>query len=148
MNRLRKLISAQALLDYLKTAAPDMPVYVSFTLHDPQTISDGTTIQEAVTAIDGDQQVFAVGINCVSPKIVTAAVKEIHRFTDKPIVVYPNLGASYNPATKKWEEIHAQFDFTALAREWYQHGARLIGGCCTMGPEQVKEIAAFYQTLK
>lgn len=136
-----------ALLDWLTANAPEMPVYVSFTLHDTQTISDGTSLAEAVATIDKYHQVFAIGINCVTPLVVTAAIDEIKQATAKPVVVYPNLGASYNPQSKQWEPIKHQFDFNALAEEWYQHGARLIGGCCTTGPAQIRAITSFYQNL-
>lgn len=143
-----KLTETAALLDYLQKAVPTMPVYISFTLHDAQTISDGTSIAEAVKKVDSYPQVFAIGINCISPQIVTSALDEIGKFTNKPLVVYPNQGAAYNPQIKQWESIKQTFDFTALAREWYQHGARLIGGCCTTGPREIQAIAEFYQTVR
>lgn len=142
-----KLTEVVALLDYLTANAANVPVYVSFTLHDKQTISDGTSLREAVTKVSSYHQAFAVGINCVKPQIVTPAIDEIKRYTDKEIVVYPNLGASYNPKTKQWEKFDQDFNFTELAGEWYHHGAHLIGGCCTTGPQQIKEIKAFYTTI-
>lgn len=142
-----KLTEVIALLDYLTANAADVPAYVSFTLHDDQTISDGTSLREAVAKVSSYRQVFAVGVNCVKPQIVTPAIEEIKRYTNKAIVVYPNLGASYNPVAKQWEKFDQDFNFTDLAREWYQHGAHLIGGCCTTGPQQIKEIKAFYETI-
>lgn len=143
-----KLTEVVALLDYLTANAADVPVYVSFTLHDNQTISDGTSLREAATKVSSYRQVFAVGINCVKPQMVTPAIDEIKLYTDKTIVAYPNLGASYNPVTKQWEKFDQDFNFTELAGQWYQHGAHLIGGCCTTGPQQIKEIKAFYETIR
>ncbi|MBT8855417.1 hypothetical protein BTH53_03220 [Lactobacillus delbrueckii subsp. bulgaricus] len=54
-------------LNWLKENASDYPVYVSFTLKDATHISDGTTLEQAVSAVDKFEQVFAIGINCISP---------------------------------------------------------------------------------
>ena len=143
-----KLDEVLVLLNYLQKTQPTLPVYVSFTLHDDHTISDGTSLQTAITTLNNYSQVFAVGVNCVSPLLVTPALDEIGKYTTKPLVAYPNLGSAYNPQIKQWEDIHQHFDFTQLAQEWYDHGGRLIGGCCTTGPQQIKEVAAFYSTLK
>lgn len=135
------------LLDWLKKNKIKIPVYISFTLKNAKQISDGISLKEAVSKINQYDQVFAVGVNCVNPKIVTAAVDEINKYTNKAIIVYPNLGVTYDPKTKQWAAIKEHFDFGKLAREWYQHGARIIGGCCTTGPKQIAAVNKFYQTL-
>ncbi|MBT8912592.1 hypothetical protein BTI54_07260 [Lactobacillus delbrueckii subsp. bulgaricus] len=101
-----KLDEPLAVLNWLKENASDYPVYVSFTLKDATHISDGTTLEQAVSAVDKFEQVFAIGINCISPDLVAPALKEIGKYTFKPlvvypIVVYPNLGASYDPKIKR-----------------------------------------------
>ncbi|MDN5584445.1 MAG: homocysteine S-methyltransferase family protein [Lactobacillus sp.] len=30
--------------------------------------------------------------------------------------------------------------FNKLTKKWYQEGARLIGGCCTTGPTEIKQM--------
>lgn len=30
---------------------------------------------------------------------------------------------------------------------WYEAGARLIGGCCRTGPEDIRKVAAFRKSL-
>ena len=143
-----KVMEPVAVLNWLKENDPGIPVYVSFTLKDAQHISDGTPIEEAVSKVNQYDQVFAVGINCVSPDLVDPALKEFTKYTDKPLVVYPNLGATYDPKIKRWRAFKETFDFSKLTKEWYEDGARLIGGCCTTGPKEIKEIRKAIDKLR
>lgn len=143
-----KLDEPVAVLKWLKGHDPQMLVYVSFTLKDTKHISDGTTIAEAVTKINKYDQVFAIGINCVSPSLVQDALIELGRYTEKPLVVYPNLGASYDPKIKQWRKFNQKFDFNVLTKKWYEIGARLIGGCCTTGPREIKQIRKVIDELR
>ncbi|WEV38533.1 homocysteine S-methyltransferase [Lactobacillus sp. ESL0680] len=142
-----KLTEVIALLTWLTNNAPQIPVYVSFTLHDTTRISDGTSLKKVIPAINEFQQVFAVGINCVKPILVTTTIKTIHQLTDKEIVVYPNQGYSYDSFSKTWLKIPYTTDFYQSTKKWYKVGAHLIGGCCTTGPEQTREIARAFQEI-
>lgn len=138
------------LLDWLKENAPQMPVYVSFTLkkqEDPNYISDGTSIKEAVTQVNQFKQVFAIGINCIHPLAVSPALYNIRLYTKKPMVVYPNLGGIYNIQKGKWEPFKEKIDLPTLVKKWYGLGAKLIGGCCSTLPKQIKIISQTYQNL-
>ncbi|MBP2057864.1 homocysteine S-methyltransferase [Lactobacillus colini] len=139
-----KLSETIVLLDWVKKNAKNIPVYVSFTLKNSKQISDGTSLKEAIKKINEYQQVFAVGINCVNPDLVDEALIEMNKYTDKSLVVYPNSGTVYDPKVKQWKKVEKQYEFSQLAARWYQLGARLIGGCCTTGPEEIKRIS---QTL-
>lgn len=143
-----KLTETQVLLDWLTQHVPEVPVYVSFTLKDKTTISDGTSLAHAAQVVDKYKQVVGIGINCVAPNLVTPALELLSKNTIKPLVVYPNQGASYNPEIKEWEEVKEHFDFSKLTKTWYEKGARLIGGCCTTGPKEVKQISTTLNQLK
>lgn len=143
-----KLDEPLTVLNWLKDNASDYPVYVSFTLKDAAHISDGTPLEQAVSAVDKFEHVFSIGINCVSPDLVSPALKEISKYTSKPLVVYPNLGASYDPKIKQWREFNEKFDFNELTKKWYEKGARLIGGCCTTGPTEIKQISDCLKQLR
>lgn len=143
-----KLSEPVAVLDWLKENKSEIPVYVSFTLKDSKHISDGTLIKEAAKKLENYTQVFAIGINCVNPKLVNDSLDEFHKFMDKPLVVYPNLGATYDPEVKQWVEFKEKFDFEEVTKEWYQRGARLIGGCCTTGPKEISEIRKAIDQLR
>lgn len=142
-----KLDEVVVLLDWLKENAPKMPVYVSFTLHDTTKISDGTPLKKVMEKLNEYDQVFAVGANCFKPFFATAAIDKMREFTKKTIIIYPNLGGVYDEFERKWIPFNAKFDFGKLSKEWYEHGARIIGGCCSTGVKEITQIASFYKTL-
>ncbi|MBD5432635.1 MAG: homocysteine S-methyltransferase [Lactobacillus sp.] len=143
-----KLIETQVLLDWLIQNEPHMPVYVSFTLKNETSISDGTSLAQATQIVDKYEQVIGIGVNCVAPNLVSPALELLNKNTTKPLVVYPNQGASYNPEIKEWEEVKDHFDFSKLTKTWYEKGARLIGGCCTTGPKEINQISTTLSQLK
>ncbi|MBA1395300.1 homocysteine S-methyltransferase, partial [Lactobacillus sp. XV13L] len=95
-----QLFEVKTLLDWMQINAPQMPVYVSFTVQNPQTLSDGTPLKQAVLLVNNYHQVFAVGVNCLAPTKVLPAIQQIRSQTSKEIIVYPNLGSSYDPQSK------------------------------------------------
>lgn len=143
-----KLSEPLALLRWLEDNVSDMPVYVSFTLRDDETLSDGTSLAKAIKEVSKYRQVFAVGINCIAPKLVDKALKVIRKNTTKQIIIYPNLGATYNPKTKTWTKVVDSFDFDQAIRRWHLAGADIIGGCCTTGPAEIKQIADYFDDLE
>lgn len=145
-----KLDEVSVLLDWLKENASQIPIYVSFTLKnqsDSDHISDGTSIKEAVEKVDQYEQVFAIGINCIKPQAVSVALQNVRKYTKKPMVVYPNLGGVYNVEKQKWEPFKEKINLHALTKEWYRSGAKLIGGCCSTLPQQIKIISETYSQL-
>lgn len=140
-----KLSEPLALLRWLEKNVPQMPVYVSFTLRDEMTLSDGTELKRAVAAISKFEQVFAIGVNCIVPELVSGALKVMRQATTKKLIVYPNLGAQYDPETKTWAKSEQQLDFTQLTEKWYQAGASIIGGCCMTTSPQISQIAMYFE---
>ncbi|KDA46273.1 homocysteine S-methyltransferase [Ligilactobacillus animalis] len=140
-----KLSEPLALLRWLEKNVPQMPVYVSFTLRDEMTLSDGTELKRAVAAISKFEQVFAIGVNCIVPELVSGALKVMRQATTKKLIVYPNLGAQYDPETKTWAKSEQQLDFTQLTEKWYQAGASIIGGCCMTTSPQISQIATYLE---
>lgn len=138
-----KLGEVLALLAELQHSYPKIPVFVSFSLKDSQTISDGTALSFSVEEVDRYQQVFAIGVNCTNLEVVPDAIRILKYSSQEPIVVYPNSGAQYDPETKTWTTQAGALDFHSEFPKWYQAGARLIGGCCTTMPANIAEIANF-----
>ena len=101
-----KLSEVKAVLDLLKNEYPDQKVYVSFTLQNAETISEGTKLVDAAKAVAQYDQVIGVGVNCIPPRLVTPAIKKLKEATALPIIVYPNSGASYDATTKTLSLIH------------------------------------------
>ncbi len=102
-------------------------------------LCDGTTIREAIGSLRADGWV-AVGFNCTRPELAPELIGTIRELTALPIVVYPNSGEAYDAVEKRWRDDPSVADFPAAASVWRGLGARLIGGCCRIGPDQIREV--------
>jgi homocysteine S-methyltransferase len=127
-------------LGQLLSETPDCAAWVSFSCLDEKRINDGTSIARAVEAIHGLKQVVAVGVNCSAPQLISGLVGEIKKVTDKPIIVYPNSGERYDPATGGWRDETEPNDFVDASIQWCTEGAKIIGGCCRTSPEHIRNI--------
>ena len=128
-----------ALLDLLHET-PDVPCMFSFSCRDAAHLYDGSRLAASIPPLSESEQVVAIGANCVPPSLVPALIAHIGQLTDKPVVVYPNSGESYDAVAKRWLGIAEPVDFGTAAKRWYDQGARLLGGCCRTGPDHVRAI--------
>ncbi|MFI7499736.1 homocysteine S-methyltransferase [Streptomyces sp. NPDC049687] len=115
-----------------------VPAWLSYTVDGRQTRA-GQPLEEAFALAADVDEVIAVGVNCCAPEDVDAAVATAARVTGKPVVVYPNSGEAWDAEARAWR---GRSSFTSeQVRGWRDSGARLIGGCCRVGPEAVASIA-------
>lgn len=87
----------------------------------------------------GSDTVLAVGVNCTAPDAVLPAVHAAAT-SGKPVVVYPNSGEGWDAAGRRWRGTPG-IEPAAVAG-WVGAGARLVGGCCRLGPDRIRQIAA------
>ena len=60
-------LEAQALIELLAEEFPESEAYLSFTVQESATISDGTSLDEIAKLVSQSDQILALGINCSSP---------------------------------------------------------------------------------
>jgi len=65
----------------------------------------------------------------------------------KNFVVYPNSGEVYNKLCNCWKEAGNRDIFLDSVKQWYNLGAKIIGGCCRTGPDDIKFISDFRSSL-
>jgi homocysteine S-methyltransferase len=118
------------------------PAWISFQARDASSLADGSPVQAAAALADRSTRVVATGVNCVAPELVTGLIARIREATEKPPVVYPNRGDSWDAASRRWIESGAPVALDRLASGWLAAGARLIGGCCRTTPADIRAIAA------
>ncbi|MGW7019649.1 homocysteine S-methyltransferase [Streptomyces decoyicus] len=116
-----------------------VPAYLSYSVAGDRTRA-GQPLAEAFAVAADVDEVIAVGINCCSPDDADRAVRLAAQVTGKPVVVYPNSGESWDAAARAWCGSPA-FSADRVAA-WAADGARLIGGCCRVGPDAIAELAA------
>jgi len=121
--------------------------WISFSCRDEAHVCEGGKLEECVRQVEASPQVAAVGINCTSPEFIPSLIREAKKATDKPILVYPNSGESYNAKKHDWNGDPAYESFSDEARDWYKCGASLIGGCCRTTPKDIQMIADWARNI-
>ncbi|HSM70223.1 MAG TPA: homocysteine S-methyltransferase family protein, partial [Anaerolineales bacterium] len=133
-------IEAQALVKLLDEFE-GVHAWISFSCRDEVHVCEGEKLEVCILQIESSSQVVAVGVNCTSPRFIPALIREAKKATDKPILVYPNSGESYNAYKHEWNGDPVYKSFSEEAKNWYEAGARMIGGCCRSTVEDIQAIA-------
>lgn len=137
------LDEARALVTLL-AQHPDALAWMSFTSADGIHTAHGEPLTDCARLLDRFSNVIAIGVNCVKPEIVGEAIRALRAGTSKAIVVYPNSGEQWDAQTHGWRGSRDHTSLAALAPQWVSAGARMVGGCCRIGP---REIAALDEAL-
>lgn len=116
---------------------PDVLAWMSFTSADGIHTSHGEPLVECARFLDRVPNVIAVGVNCVKPEIVSDAIRALRAGTSKAIVVYPNSGEQWDGQAHHWNGSHGHGSLAELAPQWVNAGARMVGGCCRIGPREI-----------
>jgi len=104
-------------------------------------INDGTDISKCAQLLSAHPNVFAIGVNCTAPKYISGLIKVLKENSGtKKILVYPNSGEAYNSKTKTWLGLSEPVSFAEMTKEWIGLGADIVGGCCRIGPDHIKNI--------
>ncbi|WP_145325902.1 homocysteine S-methyltransferase [Paenibacillus xylanexedens] len=140
LETIPSLQEAQVLVDLLKEF-PHAYAWLSFSLKDGMTISEGTPIETCAQLFGSEPQIAAIGLNCAPMEVVTEAVGILSRASAKPVIVYPNSGEVYDAATKTWSGQGTCGSMSDASEQWVAAGAKIIGGCCRTTPHQIGELA-------
>lgn len=119
---------------------PEAVAWVSFTSPDGVHTAHGEPLLDCARLLDRVPNVIAVGVNCVKPEVVDTAIRTLKGGTGKAIVVYPNSGEHWDGPTRDWQGTPDQESLAAVAPHWIRAGARLVGGCCRIGPREIAEL--------
>lgn len=133
-------VEAEALVRLLEDF-PGYDAWMSFSCHDTGRVRHGEPLADCVAVAAQSDRVVAVGVNCTAPSFVPELLAIAKMATDKPLVIYPNSGDTWDAKKKIWIGDPDDVDFSDRAREWYDAGARLIGGCCRTNPATIRGIA-------
>jgi S-methylmethionine-dependent homocysteine/selenocysteine methylase len=138
-------------------ANDERPLWVSFTLDDENDdlarpkLRSGECVAAAVTAmleLGSDAILF----NCSQPEVMAGAVDAARAIRDArgsraKIGVYANAFPPQRDeaANEGLSDIRADLTparYAQFAKDWREHGAEIIGGCCGIGPEHIAAIKA------
>ena len=105
---------AVVLLELLKST-PEVYAWISFSCRDGMRISDGTYLAECAELFVNCEQIVGVGVN-------------------------PNSGEVYDENRKSWIGSSDLINLGTAAIEWFNLGARLLGGCCRTNPNHIADM--------
>jgi homocysteine S-methyltransferase len=119
---------------------PGVRAWLSFSCADGAHTRLGDPIEDAIDLAERSPSIVAVGVNCTEPAHIEELIARAVGRTSKPVVAYPNGGERWNQADRTWSGPANERVSTGVAA-WLAAGARIVGGCCRVGPETIAEIA-------
>lgn len=146
----------QALGGLMGCAETGKPVWLSLTVDD----SDGTKLRsgeplEEVFPLIEKYKPAVVNLNCSLPEVVSQGLP-----------VLAQAGVAFGAYANGFTGIHADFnkvgatvdilksrtdlgpaEYLTYAKEWAAMGATHIGGCCEVGPDHIKAMAAHFRSV-
>lgn len=140
-------LEAQALIELLAEEFPESEAYLSFTVQEPATISDGTSLEEVAELVSRSEQILALGINCSSPILYDQALT-ILKNAGKSLITYPNSGEVYDGSTQTWKPKDKDaLTLVEHSKDWHaQFGVKILGGCCRTRPNDIKVLYTEFRT--
>lgn len=143
--------ASEALAAARGAAATGLPVWVSWTAADDGsgTLRSGEAIADAIAAL-ADERVDAVLVNCSMPESVDGAMPALAAHAGRPFGAYAN-GFEAIPADHEIDAgrnipgARGDLDperYAQHAGRWLDAGARLVGGCCEVGPAHIRRLRA------
>jgi S-methylmethionine-dependent homocysteine/selenocysteine methylase len=121
--------------------AVGLPVWVGFSC---RTTEEGTVVlwDGEHTLREALEQIPPLGASLVSimhtlTEDTPPALQEVTEHWSGPVGAYPHSGEFIMPNWQFVDMISPE-DFAAEAQRWSDMGARLIGGCCGIGPEHIR----------
>ena len=115
--------------------------WISFTCKGENSVASGDSLSVCIDEIRAENKVIALGINCSAPNDTLALLTYLRHHTDKACVVYPNRGSSWC-TDSGWSLPLPEMDLSNWIEKYVSTGARIIGGCCQVTPEDIEGICA------
>ena len=124
-----------------------LPVWTSFTVDE----DNGELLRSGEHILDGAKAVLAKGasailINCSPPESITQAVEklvalgvETGAMANGFVTTEPLKGNTTVDVLESRLELTPQ-KYVTFTKDWLSKGAKIIGGCCEIGPQHIAEI--------
>jgi len=127
--------------------ATGKPVWLSWSIDDSGAarLRSGESVREAWDDIGG-MGLSAVLLNCSPPEAIGRVLPELVSLADVAVGAYAN---AFTPIPEKWD-FHGETSippsrtdvtpqaYARHAAQWLESGARIVGGCCEVGPAHIE----------
>lgn len=146
--------SAEALAAGTAAVESGLPLWIAFTLDDASPVlRSGESLEEAISDIS-HLTPQAILFNCCSPEVIGPALKQARHFTDAALGAYAN---GFKPIPENWrvdiEKLGVRQDlgpedYLAFVKDWIEKDAKIIGGCCEIGPAHIQTLSDYLQRVR
>lgn len=117
------------------------PAWFSFGFADESQTYGLDSVDKAVLSIAGYADLVAIGMNCTHPRYVDSLLQSMSELVSGiPLIVYPNHGREWDAVARCWTGDSISISSVETVRRWVDLGARFIGGCCGIGPEDIAHL--------
>ncbi|KAL5849833.1 hypothetical protein ACOSQ3_007889 [Xanthoceras sorbifolium] len=136
-------LEAKAYAELLEEEEINIPAWFSFNSKDGINVVSGDSILECASIAESCNRVVSVGINCTAPRFIHGLILSLRKVTNKPVIIYPNSGETYDASRKEWVQSTGvrEEDFVSYIGKWRDAGASLFGGCCRTTPNTIRAIS-------
>lgn len=122
-------------------AQSGLPVIVSFACRADGRLLSGEDPAQAARAVSVPG-VVAVGVNCAPCAAIPDVLRRLASGTVLPLAAWANNGWAAVDSTWLAAPRLSPQELAAEAQGWIAAGARLVGGCCGTGPEEIAAMVA------
>ncbi len=133
-------LNTKAAICALEELGAQVPVIISATVSDKSgRMLTGQTLEAFYHSVRHCPNLLAFGLNCaLGAEAMRPLVEEVARFSDLPLVFYPNAGIP--DAMGRYNE--APEEMAAVMRSLAQEGLlNIAGGCCGTTPAHIRAVA-------
>jgi len=117
------------------------PAWFSFGFADETHTYGSDAVDKAVLSIAGYADLVAIGMNCTHPRYVDSLLVSMSELVSGiPLIVYPNHGREWDAVARCWIGDSMSISAAETVKRWVDLGARFIGGCCGIGPEDIAHL--------
>lgn len=130
----------------------ELPLWVSWTLHEDGSgnLRSQQTIADAVRAVASTPNLQCCLLNCCSHESIVSALPQLRRSLDALGLSHVRIGAYANGfetvdkgsdggASAEYKDLTPK-DYLEQCRTYIHLGATIVGGCCGVFPEHIKEV--------
>lgn len=155
------LIEVETILNLIKQRKDCRPIWIAFTLEDENISSEpklrsGESLSNVIEQLINNFDISSILFNCCQPEVIKEAIivsKQIIDGSNSDILLgaYANAftpEGNQGEANEQVSDIRSDLtyeEYLSMAKTWSNSGARIIGGCCGIGPQYIQYLSNYFK---
>ncbi|MFW5702803.1 MAG: homocysteine S-methyltransferase family protein [Candidatus Dojkabacteria bacterium] len=139
---------ARIIVELVETIKAAPPLWISFTVNEQGDLRSGESLSEIAKELVA-KGVNVVLVNCSTMQNINRSMEILGELSKKIDFQFGAYGNRYNEIRKDYKlelkstelkEDLCPADYTESVKYWIQQGATIVGGCCGIGPEYIRDL--------